>query len=96
MRTSYKKEDVVFLLKDITGMVEPQPAKEREREIQAGRHYSEMLPVEYVPSPGYMEAYQEALKHYARPVALAVGALAEKIIKKRGRQVVLEIGRAHV
>jgi len=89
VRTSYKKEDVVFLLKDITGMVEPQPAKEREREIQAGRHYSEMLPVEYVPSPGYMEAYQEALKHYARPVALAVGALAEKIIKKRGRQVVL-------
>lgn len=89
MRTSYKKEDVVFLLKDITGMIEPQPAKEREREIQAGRHYSEMLPLEYAPSPKYMEAYQEALKHYARPVALAVGALAEKIMARKGERVAL-------
>lgn len=89
MRSSYKKEDVEFLLKDITGLVKPQPADERERLIQSGRHYCEMLPLEYVPSDAYMEAYEEALKHYAAPVAAAVGKLADQIIEKRGYSVVL-------
>ena len=72
MRSSYKKEDVMLLLKDITGLVQPQPAKERERLIQAGRHYCEMLPVEYVPSREYMEIYREALAHYSGATARAV------------------------
>ena len=50
MRSSYSEEDVILLLKDITGLVEPQPAKVREKLIQSGKHYSEMLPVEYVPT----------------------------------------------
>ena len=41
MRSSYSEEDVILLLKDITGMVEPQPAKVREKLIQSGKHYSE-------------------------------------------------------
>ena len=68
MRSSYSKEDVIFLLKDITGLVEPQPASERERLIQSGKHYCEMLPLEYVPSELYMKTYQEALRHFAGPV----------------------------
>lgn len=89
MRSSYKEEDVVFLLKDITGLVTPQPAKERERLIQAGRHYCEMLPLEYTPSPAYMEAYEEALKHFAAPVAAAVERLAERVMERRGEDAVL-------
>ncbi len=89
MRTSYKENDVVFLLKDITGLIKPQSTEEREQEIQAGRHYCEMLPMEYVPTQKYMEAYEEALKHYARPTALAVGTLAERIIKEKGEHVIL-------
>lgn len=89
MRSSYKEEDVVFLLKDITGLVTPQPAKERERLIQAGRHYCEMLPLEYTPSPAYMEAYEEALKHFAAPVAAAVERLAERVMEQRGEDAVL-------
>ena len=49
MRSSYRDEDVTLLLKDITGMVQPQPTEEREKLIQAGKHYSEMLPVEICP-----------------------------------------------
>lgn len=89
MKSSYPKEDVCFLLKDITGMVKPQPAKEREKLIQSGCHYSEMLPVEYVPTPKYMEVYQEALKNYAAVTAAAVGRLADKIIASRGEDIVL-------
>ena len=89
MRSSYKKSDVIFLLKDITGLVQPQSTEEREKEIQAGRHYCEMLPIEYVPTPKYMETYREALKHFAKPTARAVGALADKIIREKGEHVVL-------
>lgn len=89
MRSSYKKEDVTLLLKDITGLVKPQPTEERERLIQSGKHYCEMLPIEYVPTNKYMEAYQEALKNYAKPTAAAVGKLADRIIAEKGREVVL-------
>ncbi|MCI9321055.1 MAG: cysteine protease StiP family protein [Lachnospiraceae bacterium] len=89
MRSSYLPEDVVLLLKDITGLVQPQPTEEREKLIQSGRHYSEMLPVEYVPTEKYMEVYREALGRYAKQVADAVGVLADKIIAARGKDVVL-------
>lgn len=89
MRSSYKKEDVTLLLKDITGLVTPQPTEERERLIQAGRHYSEMLPIEYVPTQKYMEVYKEALEKYSKPTALAIGRLCDKIIETRGEDVVL-------
>lgn len=89
MRSSYKAEDVTLLLKDITGLVEPQTTEEREKQIQAGRHYCEMLPMEYVPSEKYMQVYREALAKYAKPTALAVGRLSDKIMQTRGKEVVL-------
>ncbi len=89
MRSSYKDEDVILLLKDITGLVEPQPAEERERLIQQGRHYSEMLPLEYVPTKEYMQAYREALRFYAKPTAFAVGRLGDKVMRERGKEAVL-------
>ncbi len=89
MRSSYSEEDVILLLKDITGMVQPQPTEEREKLIQSGRHYSEMLPIEYVPTAEYMEVYEEALSKYAKRTADAVGRLSEKIAAQKGEDVVL-------
>ena len=89
MRSSYSEKDVILLLKDITGLVEPQSTEEREREIQSGRHYCEMLPIEYIPSEKYMEAYRNALTHFSRSTAKAVGRLAGKIMRRRGKRVVL-------
>jgi len=89
MRSSYKDEDVTLLLKDITGLVKPQPTQEREQLIQSGKHYSEMLPIEYVPTQKYMQVYKEALEKYARPTALAVGRLSDKIIQTKGKAVVI-------
>lgn len=89
MRSSYSEDDVVFLLKDITGLVEPQSTEERERLIQSGRHYSEMLPLEYVPTEKYMEAYRRALEVFSKPVAFAVGVVSDKIYGKKGKDAVL-------
>lgn len=89
MRSSYKEDDVILLLKDITGLVEPQPTKEREKLIQSGKHYSEMLPIEYVPTEKYMETYREAIDIFSKPVAQAVAVVSDKIIKAKGKDVVL-------
>ena len=89
MKSSYRDEDVQLLLKDITGLVEPLPASVRERYIQSGTHYCEMLPLEYVPTERYMEAYHHALRHYTDDVAKAVGVLAQKLWQQKGEQMVL-------
>ena len=84
MKSSYSEEDVKILLKDISGLVEPLPASVREKKIQSGTHYCEMLPLEYKPSEKYMEAYENALKHYSGATAQAAGILAEKLYEKKG------------
>lgn len=89
MNCSYPLEDVTLLLKDITGLVQPLPTEEREKLIQSGRHYSEMLPLEYSPSTKYLEAYQQALQHFAEPTAEAVGRLAHKLQANRDKNLVL-------
>lgn len=89
MFSTYKSEDVTILLKDISGLVQPLPIQEREALIQSGRHYSEMLPLEYEPSPDYLAAFFRALELYSPMTANAVANLAEKICSAKGRDVVI-------
>lgn len=86
---SYSKEDVVFLLKDISNLIEEQGNLEREKAIQGGKHYSEMLPIEYQVSDKYLELYKSQLEKTKRKLALSVGVMCEKIIKKKGKRIVL-------
>lgn len=89
MQSSYKKDEVILLLKDISGMVEPLENSEREKRIQSGVHYSEMLPKEHLPSKEYRETFLKALTLYAAPTAKAVQLLCENILRKKGENVVL-------
>lgn len=89
MKSSYRQEDVTLLLKDITGQVQPLETKEREKRIQSGIHYCEMLPAEYVPTSQYIETYERALQEEADDTAAAVRQCGDKIIKEKGRDVVL-------
>lgn len=86
---TYRDGDVKILLKDITGMVEPLGTQEREERIQGGVHYSEMLPIEYMPSPAYLSAYRDALARYAGMTAEAVAAVAEQIWRDKGENAAL-------
>ncbi len=89
MFSTYNPNDVIILLKDITGMINPLSTKEREKLIQSGVHYSEMLPIEYLPSEKYLETYYKALKLYSKITANAVASLAELIWKDKGEKAVL-------
>ena len=89
MFSTNRPEDVTILLKDITGLVSPLGTAEREALIQSGVHYSEMLPLEYKPSPAYMSIYDQALSMFSQITADAVAVVAEQIRNEKGGNVVL-------
>ncbi|WP_391572398.1 cysteine protease StiP family protein [Cohnella sp.] len=86
---SYKPEDVVFLLKDLSNVELERGTEDREEAIQSGTHYSEMLPIEYRPSDDYIQLYRETLLATANKVAEAVAVVSEQIVARRGKSVVL-------
>lgn len=95
MFSTYKKADVEILLKDITGLVTPLPTAEREKYIQSGVHYSEMLPLEYEPSEKYMKAYNDAAARYSPMTAAAAAAVSERIWREKGdRAALVSLARA--
>ncbi len=86
---SYSSEDVRFLLKNLNGCALERSTAEREAGMQSGAHYSESLPIEYEPSPRYIELFEQSLRDSAEALALAVGTVAERIVSKHGFQVAL-------
>jgi hypothetical protein len=86
---SYKKEDVCFLLKDLSHIQLEDSTENREKEVQSGRHYSESLPIEYQPPKEYIDLFWQTLEEYKEKVALSIGIVAEQIYQLRGRKTVL-------
>lgn len=86
---SYNKEDVIFLLKEISDSVEEVGTEEREKLIQSGVHYSEMLPVEYEPTEEYIKLFYEMLENYSLRMAEITAKTAERIYHITGKKTVL-------
>lgn len=86
---SYSRDDVIFLLKDIGNCIQEQSNEERERAMQNGKHYSEMLPIEYKPSSEYVNLFYKSLEDSASRIAEAVGVVSQQILNLRGTNVVL-------
>lgn len=86
---SYSREDCIFLLKNLNGMIKEQGNEEREGLNQSGTHYSEMLPIEYVPTEEYVDLFKKTLEESAEKMADYVAILANKIISLKGENIVL-------
>lgn len=87
---SYARDEVSWLLTDLSAAQLEAPTEEREEAIQAGRaHYAESLPVEFQPSPEYQELFTEALEESASRIAHAVGVVTELVLDARGEDAVL-------
>ena len=89
MFSTYRPQDVIILLKDISGLIKPLGTAEREKLIQSGRHYSEMLPIEYEPSEKYLQTYFDALNKYSKLTAAAVANVSKEIFADKGSKIVL-------
>lgn len=86
---SYREEDVKFLLKDLSKLELEDSTEVREKRIQAGEHYSESLPIEYQPPAEYLKLFHQTLADYKETVAMYIGVVAEKILKRSGPNAVL-------
>ncbi|WP_038170726.1 phosphoribosyltransferase [Tomitella biformata] len=87
---SYLREDVSWLLTDLSEITLEAPTEDREEAIQSGAaHYAESLPIEYQPTAEYRQLYDEALEASATRIAHAVGVLTELVLDARGRDAVL-------
>ncbi len=92
---SYKKEDCIFLLKNINGLVKEKDNLEREYVMQNGGHYSEMLPIEYMPTPEYMALFQTTLEETVKEIAYYVAVVAELIYRQKGKEtIIVSLARA--
>lgn len=86
---SYPPDDVTFLLTDLTDVDLEQDARERERQMQGGGHYSESLPHEYRPTAEYRALFDDLLEREAGRTAELVLALADVLLEAKGEDVVL-------
>ncbi|MFG1929938.1 cysteine protease StiP family protein [Mycobacterium sp. NPDC048908] len=87
---SYAREEVSWLLTDLSAVPLEADSVERERAIQSGRaHYAESLPIEYQPDQTYRELFRAVLAESARRLSIAVGVVTELVLAERGRDVVL-------
>ncbi|WP_433669345.1 phosphoribosyltransferase [Nocardia sp. CA-136227] len=87
---SYARDEVAWLLTDLSGVALEADVAERERRIQSGAaHYAESLPVEYQPDAEYRELFDRVLAQSAERLALAVATVAELVVAERGDDIVL-------
>lgn len=101
VKTSYKHEDVAVLLKDLSDCMKGLPTEEREKLIQSGVHYSEMLPEEKAPSEEYEALYEKALTDKKHEIALGIQRIAELMQNRAigndmGYPVIISLARAGI
>lgn len=100
VKTSYDHNDVTILLKDLTDEMKPMSTEERERAIQSGTHYSEMLPEEKRPTAEHEEIFENSLKENFAKVARHVKYISFQMKKKselrKKKIIVVSLARAGI
>jgi Phosphoribosyl transferase (PRTase)/PELOTA RNA binding domain len=96
LRSSYRLDEVSFLLTDLSGHALELDTRERERAIQRGRNYAEMLPIEYAPSAEYLALFDALTEQFAAQIAEHVGVVTQMALAARGgrRPVLVSLARA--
>jgi hypothetical protein len=89
VRSSYDPKEVTFLLSDLSDVALEMDTATRERAIQSGRNYAEMLPVEYAPPPEYLALFEALVTTSARRTAELVGLVCEQLLDAYGPELTL-------
>lgn len=90
--SSYDPAECTWLLTDLSHVDLEVGTQDREELIQGGRHYAEMLPVEFQPDAAYTALFHTALRETASRLATAVGLVGDLVLdeaRARGQSPVL-------
>ena len=100
VKTSYSEDDVVVLLKDLSSEMKEMSTEEREKAIQSGVHYSEMLPQEKAPSEEYEALYNKALNDKKLEIAEGIARVSEimwaNTLACGGAPIIVSLARAGI
>ena len=100
VKTSYSTDDVVVLLKDLSSEMKEMSTEEREKAIQSGVHYSEMLPQEKAPSEEYEALYEKALNDKKFEIATGIARVAEIMWREaqvhNNKPIIISLARAGI
>lgn len=98
MKNSYKNsDDVILLLKDMTGKVSPVSQEERAEMVAKGSFVRSIIIEEYEVSKEYTDIVNSYMDKFIPNVAKYVGILAEKLYEVKGDELVLvDIVRAGI
>lgn len=95
VKSTFKSEDCIFLLKDLTGQIEEISAEEKEAMINKGISYSEMITKEYPLTEEINEVFLDMLHRKAKDIAYYVGVIAEEIYKRgESNAIIVSLARA--
>lgn len=86
---TYKGDDVTILLKDVTDLVKPVGTEEKERMIQSGIHYSELLQKEWEPSSEYLQLFEEIIGSFSPVIVQLVATVSTQIVKDKWENTIL-------
>ncbi len=86
---SFAEAEVGWLVTDLSEVELEAPTEEREVRAQRGGHYSESLPIEYVPPPEYTALFDRLLATTSEPLAYWIAVVADRLLADRGDQLVL-------
>lgn len=89
MISSYKENDVTILLKDVTSLVTPVTTEEKEKLIQSGTHYSELLQKEWVPDIPYLRTFRKVMDDFSPVIAQLIATVSAKIVHDKYENTVL-------
>ncbi len=84
VQSSYDPAEVTFLLTDLSDVALELDTATREKAIQGGRNYAEMLPLEYAPPAAYLELFETLAAESARRTAELVGIVGEQLLDAYG------------
>lgn len=85
----YAESECLFVLKDLGSSIQEENNELREEKMSSGIHYSEMLPIEHLPSQEYLALFHQSLHDLSMDMAQYVADVSEMIISEKGREVVL-------
>ena len=89
VKSTYKKGDCIYLLKDLTGIIKEVTVDEKERLIAQGVSYSEMISKEHPLSKEINDIFLKSVNDNAKNLAKLVGIITEETYRQYGENMII-------
>lgn len=94
IQSTYKPEDCIFLLKDLTDVMPSTSLEDKEKLISEGINYSEMITDETSVSEQMNQIFKDMVQSEKKDLANYVGIVSQSIMKQYETPIIVSLARA--